>query len=102
MSHWFKVKTEFTSINAITKAATELGFPLRHNAICRGYNRMKQTCDLVMSLDGEYDLGFIKEGNSYQVSADFFSSYISDYLADPVVMERANKIADELRKEGKL
>lgn len=102
MSHWFSVKTKFTSISAISNAATKLGFPLRYRAICRGYNGHKQKCDMVLNLPGEYDLGFIQqEDGSYGVSADFWSSHISDWLSNPAILQKAEQAAAEMNKEGK-
>lgn len=100
MSHWFSVKTKFTSISAIVEAATELKLPLRYRAICRGYEGKEQKCDMVLNLPGQYDLGFEKQPDgSYKVIADFWSDHISNYLADPATLKSAQEKGDELRKE---
>jgi hypothetical protein len=102
MSHWFSVKTKFTNVNAVEKAAHEFGCLLRHRQKCRGYNGQIKQCDLVIPLAGEYDLGFEKQTDgSYTVSADFWSNYISHYLADPAVLKNAEEKAKALCNEGK-
>lgn len=90
MSHWFSVETHFRSKTAIEKAAAEMGYQIRHRQQCRGYNGQIRECDLVMKLHGGYDLGFNKQPDgSYAVVADFWSDYISQYLADPEVLAKA-------------
>jgi hypothetical protein len=102
MSHWFSVKTRFQSVSAIEKAAHEFGCMLRHRQNCRGYADQKKECDLVMALPGEYDLGFEKQTDgSYTVSADFWSDHISEYLADPDVLAKAEETARQLQSENK-
>ncbi|MDD3040450.1 DUF1257 domain-containing protein [Bacteroides sp.] len=102
MSHWFSVKTKFLSQPAITKTANELGFIVKSNAICRGYNGQKKKCDLVVQLPGEYDLGLEKQAdNSYLVSADFWWDHISQYLADPTTLASAEKASEDLRSDKK-
>lgn len=103
MSHWFSVKTKFLSKTAIERAANEVfGCAVRHRSICRGYNGQRKTCDLVMQLPGEYDLGFEKQSDgSYGVSADFWDKHISKYLGDPNVINAAESVAKGLRDEGR-
>lgn len=102
MSHWFSVKTKFLSQPAIKKAANELGFIIKSNSFCRGYNGQKKKCDLVVQLPGEYDLGFEKQAdNSYLVSADFWWDHVSQYLADKTTLASAEKVSEDLRSEKK-
>lgn len=90
MSHWFKVKTKLNSVNAIKAAAGQLGHMVVHNRMCRGYREQQTPCDLVMKLPGEYDLGFQKQQDgSYEIIADFWSDYISKFLANPEVAKKA-------------
>jgi hypothetical protein len=102
MSHWFKVKTHFTSEKAIKKTANSLNFPIRHNQLCRGYGRNTTKCDLVMKLPGQYDVGFQKQQDgSYELVADFWSDHISEYLANPDVLEYAKNKRKDLIEQGK-
>jgi len=100
MSHWFTVKTRLISETAIKKAANSLGFQVRHNTKCRGYNGRNIECDLVMKLPGEYDLGFQKQADgSFAVIADFWQDHISKYLANPQVLAKVNEIYPSIVKE---
>jgi len=95
------VKTRFISEMAIKKAANSLGYTVRHNQNCRGYNNMTTACDLVMRLPGEYDVGFQKQTGGYELVADFWDNHISQYLGDPVAMQKASNQANKLMAEGK-
>lgn len=87
MSHWFSVKTKFTSASAIKEAANALGFRTQANGVCRGYDNQKKVCDINVKLPGDYDLGFVKQADgSYVVSADFWANHISDYLGNPALI----------------
>ena len=100
MSHWFTMETSLISETAIKKAANSMGFQVRHNQKCRGYNGQIKECDLVMKLPGEYDLGFQKQADgSFTVVADFWSDHISKYLADPQVLAKANEMYPAIAKE---
>jgi len=100
MSHWFTVETRFQSGTAIKKAANSLGFQVRHNTKCRGYNGQTKECDLVMKLPGNYDVGFQKQADgSYAVVADFWQDHISKYLANPAVLAKANEMYPAIAKE---
>ena len=87
MSHFFRLKTEFKDAGLIRRAAQKLGFPVETNDLCKGYNGIETRCDLVVKLPSSYDLGFHQTAQGYEVEADFFSNYISQYLGteDPNV-----------------
>lgn len=100
MSHWFSVETKFDSAEAIKKTANSMGFQVRHNQKCRGYNGQIKECDLVMKLPGQYDVGFEKQSDgSYTVVADFWQNYVSKYLADPVVLKKAEEMYPAIAEE---
>ncbi|WP_172674120.1 DUF1257 domain-containing protein [Syntrophomonas palmitatica] len=91
--------TKIISKTAAIKAATKLGYQCRHRAKCRGYNGQTQQCDLVVVLPGGYDLGLNKQPDgSYGLVADFWSDYISKYLADPETLQKAYDMYSELCK----
>jgi|GEM_PF-1805104 hypothetical protein len=98
MSHWFTLKTKLNSESAIKAGARRLGYMVVHNRMCRGYNGNETLCDLVMKLPGQYDIGFQKQmDGSYEVVADFWSDYISKYLANPEILERAQKLYEKFK-----
>ncbi len=96
MSHWFSVKTKLNSVDAIKKAASQMGYMVVHNRKCRGYAGQETDCDLVLRLPGEYDIGFEKqEDGSYEIVADFWANHISDYLANADALKEAEKLFNE-------
>ncbi len=96
MSHWFSVKTKFNSVDAIKKAASQMGYMVVHNRKCRGYAGQETHCDLVLRLPGEYDVGFEKqEDGTYEIVADFWAYHVSDYLANADALKEAEKLFNE-------
>lgn len=91
MSHWTKIKVKIDSETAIIKAANELGYLVKKNSICRGYQGNTTKCDLVLVLPGEYDLGFIKNENTgeYEIIADFWQNHLSQYLGNEKLINKA-------------
>ncbi len=72
MSHFTKVTTKISDMEALEKAIASMGLRLTHNAPCRYYygETMKEN---VVSLPGRYDLS-IEEGanGTYDLNADFY------------------------------
>ncbi len=74
MSHFTTVKTKFTDQNTLVESLKELGY----NQVqvgqfqCRGYQVNKTTVDILIQLQGGYDIGFVNKNNSFEMIADWW------------------------------
>ena len=74
MSHFTTVKTKFTDQNTLVESLKELGY----NQVqvgqfqCRGYQGNKTTVDILIQLQGGYDIGFVNNNNSIEMIADWY------------------------------
>ena len=74
MSHFTTVKTKFTHQETLVESLKELGY----NQVqvgqfqCRGYEGNKTTVDILIQLQGGYDIGFVNRNNSFEMVADWW------------------------------
>ncbi len=74
MSHFTTVKTKFTDQNTLVDSLRELGYnQLKVGQFqCRGYQGNKTTVDILIQLQGGYDIGFVNKNNSFEMIADWW------------------------------
>ena len=74
MSHFTTVKTKFTDQNTLVESLKELGY----NQVqvgqfqCRGYQGNQTTVDILIQLQGGYDIGFVNRDTSFEMIADWY------------------------------
>jgi len=74
MSHFTTVKTKFTDQNTLVESLKELGY----NQVqvgqfqCRGYQGNQTTVDILIQLQGGYDIGFVSRDTSFEMIADWY------------------------------
>jgi len=74
MSHFTTVKTKFTDQNTLVDSLKELGYnQLKVGRFqCRGYQGNRTTVDILIQLQGGYDIGFVNKNNSFEMIADWW------------------------------
>lgn len=79
MSHFTKITTKIEDLEILAQVAKQMGFTLSKNAMCRYYfgTEMK---DAVIKLPGSFDVGLVKEGNHYTITADLYDSEVERYI----------------------
>jgi hypothetical protein len=69
--HFSTVRTKFSSTSILLKSLRDLGFSVKTNADVRGSGGQRLRADVVVVLEGEYDIGFSENDNgSYDLIAD--------------------------------
>ena len=74
MSHFTTVKTKFTDQDTLVESLKGLGY----NQVqvgqfqCRGYQGNQTTVDILIKLQGGYDIGFVNRNNSFEMIADWY------------------------------
>ena len=78
MSHFTTIKTQFVAAEPLKKALADVRAEfnlgeVRENALVSGYQGNTARADLVVSTRNQgYDLGFRRQGESYELIADWF------------------------------
>ncbi len=71
MSHFTGVQTVMTNIDLVEAAMKQCGLNVVRNGVIRGYQGNGYRADIVAVLNGDYDLGYEKQGNEFVGVADF-------------------------------
>lgn len=79
MSHFSKIATEIKDEEALRKATQKMGLHLIPNGQCRYYYGTSRV-DILLKLPGKYDLGLTKEGDHFNITADFFGGHVAKYV----------------------
>jgi len=72
MSHFSKIKAELRDEECLLRALDDLGFEYEKNGTVRGFAGQTMRADVVIRQQGGYDLGFIREGEEFQMAADLW------------------------------
>lgn len=103
MSHFTTIKTQIKDIEILEKSLNELGYDnLKKNDIIRGYLGNKESADLVIKKNNGYDIGFKKEGQVYNLVADFWGVEESQEAFTQKVMQKYsyNVVKEEALGQG--
>lgn len=74
MSHFSTLRTRFTDSEILKNALQELGFLVKTNAPIRGYGIQQIQADIVAVLEGDSDLGWVRNPDgSLSLVADLWS-----------------------------
>jgi hypothetical protein len=100
MSHFTKIKITIKNGEILHKILQELGYTVETNTNIRGYAGANIKAEYVIRQNNGYDLGFNREGENYQLIADFwgakinqteFINKISQKYAHYTLMEQINQ-----------
>jgi hypothetical protein len=73
MSHFSTLRTKITDAEILKSSLRDLGISVKSEADVRGYNGQRVRADLVAVLEGEYDLGWSRNGDgSFDLIADLW------------------------------
>ena len=74
MSHFTTIKTKFTDQGTLVESLKELGYNQTQvgQFQCRGYQGNQTTVDILIKLQGGYDIGFVNRNNSFEMIADWY------------------------------
>ena len=73
MSHFSTLRTKVADAEILKASLRDLGITVKSEADVRGYNGQRVRADLVAVLEGEYDLGWSRNGDgSFDLIADLW------------------------------
>lgn len=77
MSHFSTIKIQIKNGEILQQVLTELGYQVESNAKVRGYRGNQTNAEYVIRQNNGYDLGFRRNGESYELVADFWGARIN-------------------------
>ncbi|KPQ40313.1 DUF1257 domain-containing protein [Geitlerinema sp. P-1104] len=105
MSHFSTLRTKITDAEVLKSSLRDLGINVKTEADVRGYNGQRVRADLVAVLEGEYDLGWSRNGDgSFDLIADLWGvakKHNQTELINSINQKYAvNKTLAEVRRPG--
>lgn len=76
MSHFSSIKLQIKNGEILHEVLQELGYQVECNTKVRGYRGDATQAEYVIRQDNGYDLGFRRQGESYEVVADFWGARV--------------------------
>ncbi|MEY3221928.1 MAG: DUF1257 domain-containing protein [Cuspidothrix sp.] len=77
MSHFTTIKVQIKQGEVLLQVLQELGYQVAQNTQVRGYMGDTTNAEYVIKQSNGYDLGFRKNGESYELVADFWGAKIN-------------------------
>jgi hypothetical protein len=110
MSHFTTIKTQIKNGTILHQTLQQLNYVVETNTTVRGYQGIKTNAEYVMRRQNGYDIGFIKQGEVYEMIADFwgvdlkqeFIQQIPQIYAQNVVLDYARSKGYEIESQETL
>lgn len=77
MSHFTTIKIQIKNGDILAETLRELGHTIEQNTQVRGYMGNKTQAEYVIRQSNGYDLGFRRNGETYEIVADFWGAKIN-------------------------
>ncbi len=77
MSHFTTIKVQIKNGEILHQILQELGYEVEQNTKVRGYSGKTVNAEYVIRQPNGYDLGFRKNGENYELVADFWGAKIN-------------------------
>lgn len=77
MSHFTTIKVQIKNGEILQGVLQELGHQVEQNTTVRGYQGNKTNAEYVIRQNNGYDLGFRRDGENYELVADFWGAKIN-------------------------
>jgi hypothetical protein len=92
MSHFTTIKVQIKHGETLHQALQELGYKVERNVKVRGYAGNKTDAEYVIRQPNGYDLGFRRNGETYELVADFWGAKINQQkFVDAISQKYAHK-----------
>ncbi|MEG3938128.1 MULTISPECIES: DUF1257 domain-containing protein [unclassified Microcoleus] len=77
MSHFTTIEVQITNGELLHQVLEELGYNVESNVQVRGYQGDQTNAEYVIRQSNGYDLGFRRNGENYELVADFWGARIN-------------------------
>ena len=102
MSHFTTIKVQIKHGEVLLQVLKELGYQVEQNTQVRGYMGNKTNAEYVIKQSNGYDLGFRKNGEGYELVADFWGAEINQQeFVNNISQKYAHKtLMETIQTEG--
>ena len=102
MSHFTTIKVQIKQGEVLLQVLKELGYQVEQNTQVRGYMGDKTNAEYVIKQSNGYDLGFRKNGEGYELVADFWGAEINQQeFVNNISQKYAHKtLMETIQTEG--
>jgi len=102
MSHFTTIKVQIKQGEVLLQVLKELGYQVEQNTQVRGYMGDKTNAEYVIKQSNGYDLGFRKNGEGYELVADFWGAKINQQeFVNNISQKYAHKtLMETIQTEG--
>jgi hypothetical protein len=102
MSHFTTIKVQIKQGEVLLDVLQELGYQVEQNTQVRGYMGDKTNAEYVIKQSNGYDLGFRKNGEGYELVADFWGAKINQQeFVNNISQKYAHKtLMETIQTEG--
>ena len=102
MSHFTTIKVQIKQGEVLLQVLRELGYQVEQNTQVRGYMGDKTNAEYVIKQSNGYDLGFRKNGEGYELVADFWGAEINQQeFVNNISQKYAHKtLMETIQTEG--
>ena len=77
MSHFTTIQTQIRDVSALRVACEELGLQIMPNAVARGYGSNNHKGDLVIRLNGPYDIALNQQDDgTFGLTTDWWGKHV--------------------------
>lgn len=92
MSHFTTIKVQIKNGEVLHQVLQELGYQVECNTTVRGYQGDTTNAEYVIRQSNRYDLGFRRDGENYELVADFWGANINQQaFANEISQKYAHK-----------
>ena len=105
MSHFTTIKTQIKDVAALRSACEEMKLPILQNAEARGYSGQTRRGDLVIKLNGPYDIAVNKQPDgTFGLTTDWWQGHVERQVGANygklLQLYGVHKATAEARKKG--
>ena len=102
MSHFTTIKVQIKQGKILHQVLQELGYEVEQNTKVRGYIGNTTQAEYVIRQKNGYDLGFRKQGENYELVADFWGAKINQQeFVNNISQKYAHKtLMETIQTEG--
>lgn len=102
MSHFTTIAIEIKNGDLLEKSLQELGYPVKRNTLVRGYLGNSTHAEYVIPMPNDYDIGFRKLGDRYELIADMWgvATNVEELLGAITQQYATNKVLQSAAQQG--